>query len=119
MMAYGGRNDRLFRGVILQSGGAFPLTRPDTASFQETFDKLVNSSCPLLAKASAREKLDCIRKLPVDNFRKNVGSATGQSVDGTFSHTSIQRAILEGKYVKLATMIGSKIKPQITIAQIP
>ncbi|KAF5014884.1 hypothetical protein F66182_13976, partial [Fusarium sp. NRRL 66182] len=36
MMAYGGRDDGLFRGAIMESGGAFPLTGPDTPAFQET-----------------------------------------------------------------------------------
>ena len=44
MMAYGGRDDRLFRGAILQSGGAFPLQRPDTTSFQQTFDALLTNT---------------------------------------------------------------------------
>ncbi|KAL0930156.1 carboxylesterase family protein [Colletotrichum truncatum] len=86
MMAYGGRDDGLFRGAILQSGGAFPLTPPNTPAFQK--------------------KLDCIRKLPVETFKEEVGPSTGQSIDGDFSRTSIQRAIPEGRYLKVATIVG-------------
>lgn len=109
-MAYGGRDDGLFRGVILQSGGAFPLTLPDVAPFQSTFDTLIsNTSCYPLWNSSASEKLDCIRTLPVDMFMANVGSSTGQSVDGDFTRTSIQRALPAGKYLKVSTIVGSEL----------
>jgi ribosomal protein L14 len=107
MMAYGGRDDGLFRGAILQSGGAFPLTAPNTTAFQATFDSLItNTSCSPFADSSAAEKLKCIKSLPLDVFRANVGSSTGQSVDGDFIRTSIQRALPVGRYVKVATIVG-------------
>lgn len=108
-MAYGGRDDGLFRGAILQSGGAFPLTPPNTTVFQSTFDLLFNgTNCSSLANGSASDKLDCIRKLPVDIFRAKVGSSTGQSADGDFTRTSIQRALPAGQYVKIPTIVGSE-----------
>ncbi|KAF2017897.1 alpha/beta-hydrolase [Aaosphaeria arxii CBS 175.79] len=117
MMAYGGRDDGLFRGAILESGGAFPLTPPDTGVFQKTFDSLItNTSCSSLKGATATEKLDCIRDLPVDVFRSKIGSATGQSIDGTFSPTSIQRAIPAGKYLKIATIVGTNTDEGTTSA---
>jgi carboxylesterase type B len=106
MMAFGGRDDKLFRAAILQSGGAFPLTGPDTRAFQDTFDVLINSTCPSVKEGSAEEKLECVRKLPVDTFRSKVGASTGQSVDEDFSMTSIQRALPAGKYIKVPTMVG-------------
>jgi hypothetical protein len=106
-MAYGGRDDGLFRGAILQSGGAFPLTAPNTTVFQATFDSLIaNTTCSPFANSSATEKLNCIRSLPLDVFRANVGPSTGQSVDGDFIRTSIQRALPAGDYVKVATIVG-------------
>ena len=106
-MAYGGRDDGLFRGAILQSGGAFPLTAPNTTAFQSTFDTLItNTTCSPLVNSSAADKLDCIRSLPLEVFRASVGSSTGQSIDGDFARTSIQRALPAGKYVKIATIVG-------------
>lgn len=106
-MAYGGRDDSLFRGAILQSGGAFPLTAPNTTAFQSTFESLItNTTCSSLANSSAADKLSCIRALPLETFRANVGTSTGQAVDGDFVRTSIQRALPAGKYVKIATMVG-------------
>ncbi|KAK2599781.1 hypothetical protein N8I77_011506 [Diaporthe amygdali] len=117
MLAYGGRDDGLFRGAILESGGAFPLTPPDTEKFQSTFDSLIgNTSCSSQTNASAAEKLDYIRRLPVDIFRAKVGSSTGQSVDGDFSRTSIQRALPAGEYVKIATIIGTNTDEGTTSA---
>ncbi|PKS08587.1 hypothetical protein jhhlp_004973 [Lomentospora prolificans] len=108
MMAYGGRDDGLFRGAILESGGAFPLTLPNTTAFQATFDKLfTNTTCESVANASAEEKVACLRKLPVAEFRSKVGSSTGQSIDGDFSRTSIQFALGKGEYVKVPTLVGT------------
>ncbi|KAK7955246.1 alpha/beta-hydrolase [Apiospora saccharicola] len=110
MMAYGGRNDGLFRGAIMQSGGAFPLELPNATSFQQTFDSLLtNTTCSatLTPSASAEEQLDCIRALPIDVFRATVGPKTGQSIDGDFTRTSIQFALPAGQYLKVPTVVGA------------
>ncbi|RDW90409.1 uncharacterized protein DSM5745_02184 [Aspergillus mulundensis] len=108
MMAYGGRDDKLFRGAILESGGAFPLTYANTSTFQETFDNLVTETpCKLFANATAAEQLDCIRQLPIETFLDSVGSSTGQSIDGSFTQTSLQFALPAGKYVKVPTIVGT------------
>jgi len=109
MAAYGGRDDGLFRGAILQSGGAFPLAHPNSTASQAAYDSLIsNTNCSSLAKAGASEQLDCIRKLPIAELRANVGGGTGQSIDGSFSPTSIQFAFPAGKYLKVAAMVGGK-----------
>lgn len=111
MMAYGGRDDGLFRGAIMQSGGAFPLELPNATSFQQTFDSLLtNTSCSttLSINATAVEQLDCIRALPIDVFRASVGSKTGQSIDGILTRTSIQLALPAGQYLKVPTIVGGK-----------
>ena len=108
-MAYGGRDDGLFRGAILQGGGAFPLTGPDTPAFQKTFDSLItNTTCSSVINATAEPQLECLRLLPIDTFLDNVGSGTGQSIDGEFTTTSVQFAFPAGKYAKVATMVGCK-----------
>jgi hypothetical protein len=114
MMAYGGRDDKLFRAGILQSGGAFPLEHPNTTAFQETFDSLIeDTSCSSFTNAPAEEQLECIRQLPIETFLSSVGSSTGQSIDGSFSQTSIQFALPAGKYVNVATIVGSTSIPQL------
>ncbi|KAL3469599.1 Alpha/Beta hydrolase protein [Aspergillus californicus] len=117
MMAYGGRDDQLFRAGILESGGAFPLTYPNTSSFQETFDSLITDTpCVSFTNASAVEQLDCIRQLPIETFLSSVGSNTGQSIDGSFTRTSIQFALPAGKYVKIAAIVGTNTDEGTTSA---
>ncbi|KAL2820372.1 Alpha/Beta hydrolase protein [Aspergillus granulosus] len=117
MMAYGGRDDKLFRAGILQSGGAFPLEHANTTAFQETFDSLItNTSCSSLTNASAAGQLACIRQLPIETFLSSVGSSTGQSIDGSFSQTSIQFALPAGKYVKVAIIVGTNTDEGTTSA---
>ncbi|KAK8066827.1 alpha/beta-hydrolase [Apiospora hydei] len=109
-MAYGGRDDGLFRGAIMESGGAFPLELPNATSFQQTFDSLLtNTTCSstLTQNATAAQQLDCIRALPIDVFRASVGAKTGQSIDGDFTRTSIQFALPAGEYLKVATIVGT------------
>jgi hypothetical protein len=110
MMAYGGRDDGLFRGAILQSGGAFPLTGPETFTFQETFDSLISATtcASTVSNESASAQLDCIRDLPISAFLDSAGSSTGQSIDGSFTQTSIQFALSAGKYIKVSTIVGGK-----------
>ncbi|KAH7115912.1 alpha/beta-hydrolase [Dendryphion nanum] len=117
LISYGGRDDGLYRGAILQSGGAFPLTHPNTTDFQKTFDSLfINTSCSSVRNAGASEQLNCIRKLPIEEFRKNVGTSTGQSIDGNFTPTSIQFAFPAGQYVKVALVVGSNTDEGTTSA---
>jgi carboxylesterase type B len=108
MMAYGGRDDGLFRAAVLQSGGAFPLTSATSPSFQATFDQLVdNTVCVSLKNATAAEQLDCIRQLPIEEFLAKVGRGTGQSIDD-FSPTSLQFALPAGKIVKVPVLVGGE-----------
>ncbi|KAL3462943.1 Alpha/Beta hydrolase protein [Aspergillus heterothallicus] len=117
MMAYGGRDDKLFRAGILQSGGAFPLENANTTAFQETFDSLItDTNCSSLTEASAAEQLDCLRQLPIETFLSSVGPNTGQSIDGSFSQTSIQFALPAGKCVKVATIVGTNTDEGTTSA---
>jgi hypothetical protein len=109
MMAYGGRDDGLFRGAIMESGGAFPLTLPNTTAFQATFNTLItNTTCSPLVNASSTAQLDCIRTLPIDVFRASVGASTGQSIDGDFTRTSVQFGFPAGDYVKVPTIVGGE-----------
>lgn len=111
MIAYGGRDDGLFRGAVLQSGGAFPLTFPNATNFQETFESLITeTNCSYLTNSSAEEQLDCIRTLPISVFRSSVGTTTGQVIDGGFSPTSVQFALDEGKFVKVAVVVGGELR---------
>ncbi|KAL2788973.1 Alpha/Beta hydrolase protein [Aspergillus keveii] len=117
MMAYGGRDDKVFRAGILQSGGAFPLEHPNTTAFQETFDSLIeDTSCSSFTNAPAEEQLECIRQLPIETFLSSVGPNTGQSIDGSFSQTSIQFALPAGKYVKVPTIVGTNTDEGTTSA---
>jgi carboxylesterase type B len=108
MMAYGGRDDGLFRAAVLQSGGAFPLTSATSPAFQATIDQLIdNTLCASLRNATAAAQLDCIRQLPIEEFLAKVGRSTGQSIDD-FSPTSLQFAMPAGKFVKVPVLVGGR-----------
>lgn len=108
LTAFGGRDDGLFRGGILMSGGAFPLTLPNTTAFQATFDTLLtNSTCAATLNGTAQQQLDCIRTLSTADFLAKAGRSTGESIDGGFAQTSIQFSMPAGKFIKVPMMVGS------------
>ncbi|KAK7184450.1 hypothetical protein DPSP01_013208 [Paraphaeosphaeria sporulosa] len=117
MMAYGGRDDALFHGAILESGGAFPLTGPDTPAFQASFNALItNTTCASTLNGTAAEKLDCIRGLDVPTLRASVGKSTGQSIDGDFTRTSLINALHSGAYAHIPTIVGTNTDEGTTSA---
>jgi hypothetical protein len=70
IVAYSGRDDRLFSRAIVESGtldGPYP--HPDYTPYQATYNALqTNTSCTSAANFSA-DQLACIRALPIDQFR--------------------------------------------------
>ncbi|KAJ6572278.1 alpha/beta-hydrolase [Mycena capillaripes] len=110
IIAYAGRDDKLFNQAIAESGtngGNFSL--PDSASFQSTYDQLIaNTSCSSTANLSAAAQLSCLRALPIDEFRQNSVGTTGIVFDGDFINVpGTFEAYRTGKWVRVAFIVGS------------
>ncbi|ORY79761.1 Alpha/Beta hydrolase protein [Leucosporidium creatinivorum] len=102
--AYGGRDDGLFRSLILDSSiMAFQnwTVESQTAGYETI---LANTNC-----TSAAAQLDCLRAVPIDTFR-NASAGTGVYYpvpDGSFMQTSMMQAYRKGAFVKVPTIIGA------------
>ncbi|KAJ6617176.1 Alpha/Beta hydrolase protein [Mycena sp. CBHHK59/15] len=110
IIAYKGRDDKLFNQAIVQSGSSGNFSLADTASFQATYNALItNTSCSSTANASEAVQLSCIRSLPIDQFRHaSASGATGIVFDGDFIDTlSILQSYKTGNWVKVAFVLGS------------
>ncbi|KAJ6469341.1 alpha/beta-hydrolase [Mycena sanguinolenta] len=109
IIAFGGRDDKLFNQAIAESGNGGNFSLPDSARFQATYDALlVNTSCSSTVNSSEAAQLSCLRALPIDEFRQNSVGTTGVVFDGDFINVnSTFESYKTGKWVKVAFIAGS------------
>ncbi|KAJ7093473.1 alpha/beta-hydrolase [Mycena belliarum] len=110
IIAYAGRDDKLFNQAIAESGtGGGNFSLPTSAPFQATFNGLIsNTTCASTANSSEAAQLSCIRSLPIDVFRQNTLGSTGIVFDGDFINVpGTLAAYRAGKWVKVAFIVGS------------
>ncbi|KAJ7908643.1 alpha/beta-hydrolase [Mycena leptocephala] len=110
IIAYAGRDDKLFNQAIAESGtngGNFSL--PDSVDFQATYNDLIaNTKCSSTANSSAAVQLSCLRALPIDQFRQHSVGTTDIVFDGDFINVpGTFEAYRTGKWVKMAFIVGS------------
>lgn len=106
-MAYGGRDDHIFRSGIMESGN--PVFYGSFGHWDKTaFTNATNT----LGCGSASDKLQCLRELPFDTLNawiNGTGSSIGWQpiVDGDFiqGYTSMQLA--KGKFVHVPVISGA------------
>ncbi|KAL2862829.1 Alpha/Beta hydrolase protein [Aspergillus lucknowensis] len=60
LIAYGGRDDGLFRGAIMESGGSINAAPMNTTGYQGMYDEIVAR----VGCSSARDTLQCLREVP-------------------------------------------------------
>ncbi|EXM14738.1 triacylglycerol lipase [Fusarium oxysporum f. sp. vasinfectum 25433] len=110
LIAYGGRDDKLFSAAILQSGS--PLVfglKPQTASTWEPYwNKLLHTT-----NCSVAEPVACLRKLPTNELSAVLNSSFasppswGQVVDGDFIPASGRALLKKGKFAKVPLLMGT------------
>lgn len=111
--AYGGRDDRLFRGGIQESGtlitGAVSASVPNTAA--AAYSSLLNAT----GCNNAIYRLDCLRALPASQLNAffNGTNSTlyagsyGMVVDGDIIRNLGSQSLTDGTFVKVPLLIGS------------
>ncbi|KAF2633661.1 alpha/beta-hydrolase [Macroventuria anomochaeta] len=112
LTAYSGRDDKLFRGAIMQSGNPVHFNRlNDPLGYADSYNAIV-SRTPC---ANATSQLECLRALPAEQYNAavNVTNATLNTtsfmpiLDGDFiqKRTSIQMA--NGEFVHVPIISGA------------
>jgi triacylglycerol lipase len=71
LIAYGGRDDKLFRGAIMQSGG--PLALLPLSPNQIAFNNLTQAT----GCSGVSDKLQCLRALPFNQLNDVLNSTLG------------------------------------------
>ncbi|KAH6849893.1 Alpha/Beta hydrolase protein [Chaetomium sp. MPI-CAGE-AT-0009] len=114
-LAYGGRDDGLFRGVIGQSGyggfiARYPGNLDDTEFQQATYDALVkNTTCRDTVGTAA--SLECVRNLPLNELTLAL-NGTGNAgpwppiKDGDFIADYPSKQFREGRFPKVRILAG-------------
>ncbi|KAF9875174.1 carboxylesterase family protein [Colletotrichum karsti] len=119
LIAYGGRDDGLFRGAIMQSGGMaekWPYNIKDPAAYTEDLYRNMTETTGCADDASP---LECLRKLPVESLSAalNVSSTpvflgTGlgpwlTQIDGDFLQDGPTSSLEKGHFVHVPIMYST------------
>lgn len=110
MISYGGRDQGLFRGVILESGGPISPFRYNSPA---EWDLHYNAITRAANCSSAADTLSCLRAVPSRTlysiFASNVTASIpplGMEVDGDFIQGNAREALLSGHFVKVPVLQG-------------
>jgi carboxylesterase type B len=113
-LAYNGRDDGLFRGVIGQSGyggfiGRYPGGLNASDAMQNTYDTLVrNTTCADTVGTPA--SLDCLRALPLEEMNAALNGTAANPwspvLDGDFIADYPSKQLSEGRFPKVPVLIG-------------
>ncbi|KAI4148807.1 MAG: hypothetical protein LQ340_004925 [Diploschistes diacapsis] len=110
LVAYGGRDDSLFRAGIQESGGAALGTRiPTLASSQPIYDAVVEATnC-----TGSTDTLACLRTIPTTTLTNIFNSSVTQGfssspvIDNDFLQSSGTTALRRGHFVKVPLLVGA------------
>lgn len=112
LVAYGGRDDKLFRAAISESGAPSGLSAyPTVDDWQPIYDAVVNATnC-----SSGADSLACLRTVPTaqlsavfnSSVTGNVDVLCRPQIDGDFLTASGTTLMQEGKFVKVPYLIGT------------
>jgi triacylglycerol lipase len=80
LTAYGGRDDKLFRAGIMESGGSIEASPSNYTTYQSNYDAIVSQvDC-----ADTEDTLQCLREVPFETLN-SVLNGTGGSSEYNFS----------------------------------
>ncbi|KAH8900841.1 triacylglycerol lipase [Thozetella sp. PMI_491] len=106
LVAYGGRDDSLFRGAIAESGNPLYLGHPTWKESQAYYDNIT----ALTGCTDATDTLECLRSVPFETLDE-IFANTWKNIffpqpDGDFIQGSTMDQMLSGQFVKTPLLIG-------------
>jgi carboxylesterase type B len=124
MIAHGGADAGLFRGAVYESGAlsAFPWTTADSNASELAFEGVAAT----LGCSNSSDKLACIRDVPFSTFYDTFNPANNGSqpalsavIDGDLIADNPVKAMAEGRYVKVPTMLGHNMDEGALFTAVP
>jgi carboxylesterase type B len=111
LTAYGGRDDKLFRGAIMESGNpVYYGSIRDSKSYEEQYDTLLSrTGCN-----NSTESLQCLRKIPAATFNAIINGTTsgtklvgwGPAANGDFVKKDATDGLPKGGFVRVPIISG-------------
>ncbi|KAH8900638.1 carboxylesterase type B [Thozetella sp. PMI_491] len=108
LLAYGGRDDGLFRAAIADSGGPLSGQPPTESQSLATWNSILN----LTGCTGAVDALACLRSVSTANYTNAVNQTNGRYApvyDGVFLQAPNTVQIKAGQFVKVPLLIGSNV----------
>ncbi|KAJ5651831.1 hypothetical protein N7507_009257 [Penicillium longicatenatum] len=110
LTAYGGRDDKLFRAGIMESGGSIAASPSNYTGFQSTYDELVSQvNC-----TGTVDALQCLREVPFATLNAVLNGTGGSSeynfwpvVDGDLIRNWGSVHLNKHEFVKVPILAGS------------
>jgi triacylglycerol lipase len=110
LTAYGGRDDKLFRAGIMESGGSISASAGNFTTYQLSYDTLAASvNC-----SNAVDSLQCLREVPFETLNSVLNSTDGSSsyafspvVDGDFMRNYGSVQLNNHVFVKVPIISGT------------
>ncbi|KAM0545995.1 hypothetical protein ACHAPJ_011107 [Fusarium lateritium] len=112
LLAYNGRDDKLFRGAISQSGAPAGFSPFSPFLDVKTWDKVYNNLTVGVGCDTAKSTLDCLRNVPIDKLNDVVNSTAtsganyGLVLDGDFVADAPGKQLARGDFVRVPYIIG-------------
>lgn len=127
LLGHGGRDERLFRAAILQSGPPQNAIHGNTSKYDEAFaaglhavscdaTRSIGSQNRISDRDKEEEQLHCLRFLPIEEYRKAFADApTGAVIDDDFvqKEQSPSRSLPAGRFVKVPIILGGEFMVQL------
>ncbi|KAL4979354.1 Alpha/Beta hydrolase protein [Aspergillus desertorum] len=107
LTAYGGRDDKVFRAAILQSGNPiFYGAENGTQRSQTSFEAIVSQ----VGCSDAWDRIECLRRVPFPTLNATYDSISGSfapTIDGDFIRTYGSQQLRNGQFVKVPIITGA------------
>ncbi|KAK3626610.1 hypothetical protein LTR56_019676 [Elasticomyces elasticus] len=110
LLAYNGRDDKLFSGAIAESGAPVGLTPYPTV---QTWEPIIANLSAAVGCSSSADVLSCFRSVPTDQMNAAINSSVtsgaqyGPVVDGDFIVDHAETQLERGDFVHVPYIIGA------------
>jgi carboxylesterase type B len=115
LTAYGGRDDKLFRGAVMQSGNPTYNGRANAADKYQSMYNLISIQAGC---ANSTDSLRCLRSVPHEKINAIINSTRTTngitltnflpSIDGDFIQKNFSKQLIQGKFVHVPIISGGK-----------
>lgn len=111
MLAYGGRDDKLYRGAILQSGTGFDIDLGEVPRAGDVWQDYYDALAAKVGCGGAGDSLACLRAVPAwtlsDAINATAGPVFRGVVDGDFLRAPRHKLIGAGNFTRVPVVIGA------------